>query len=156
MRAATGETELRERRLLLAETLMASVLEGPVETNGDCGAGHPVGVSVMDSVCAYLGHPRHCPHGRAIPPGRCCRKVSRVLEPLVRPLPQLAPGDEAKIVYIVPAHPDQLVRLSNLGVVPGSTIRLRQSRPAFVLRVGETTLALDSEIAREIYVKKLD
>jgi DtxR family Mn-dependent transcriptional regulator len=154
--AAPTADELRQRRHLLAETLMASVLDGPAEGNGDCGVGRPIGESVVDSVCAYLGHPRHCPHGRSIPRGKCCRKVSRVLEPLVRPLPQLAPGDEARIVYIVPAHPEQLVRLSNLGVVPGSTIRLRQSRPAFVLRVGETTLALDSEIAREIYVKKLD
>jgi len=31
-----------------------------------------------------------------------------------------------------------------------------QKRPAFVIQLGETTLALDPEILKEIYVKKLE
>ena len=25
-----------------------------------------------DRICAFLGHPRACPHGAPIPPGACC------------------------------------------------------------------------------------
>jgi Fe2+ transport system protein FeoA len=45
-----------------------------------------------------------------------------------------------------------MTRLSNLGVVPGATVRLQQRKPAAVLRIGETTLALDLEAAGEIFV----
>jgi DtxR family Mn-dependent transcriptional regulator len=39
-------------------------------------------------------------------------------------------------------------------VVPGATVRLQQSSPAAVIRIGETTLAVDPAIAGEIYVKR--
>jgi DtxR family Mn-dependent transcriptional regulator len=41
-------------------------------------------------------------------------------------------------------------------VIPGSEIRLHQRSPSFVIEVGETTVALDPEIAREIYVKPVE
>jgi DtxR family Mn-dependent transcriptional regulator len=47
-------------------------------------------------------------------------------------------------------------RLAALGVVPGSELRLHQRAPAFVIEVGETTIALDPEIAGEVYVKRLE
>ena len=43
----------------------------------------------------------------------------------------------------------------NLGIVPGARVRVRQKAPAFVLALGETTLAVDPAIAGEIYVKKV-
>jgi hypothetical protein len=39
--------------------------------------------------------------------------------------------------------------------VPGAHVHLRQKSPAFVLALGETTLAVDPAIAGEIYVKKV-
>jgi DtxR family Mn-dependent transcriptional regulator len=59
------------------------------------------------------------------------------------------------VVYIAPREPARLIRLSNLGVVPGATVRLQQRSPAAVLRVGETTLAVDADVAGEIYVKRV-
>jgi DtxR family Mn-dependent transcriptional regulator len=115
---------------------------------------HVLSADVTDSVCAFLGHPKLCPHGKSIPAGSCCRSFSNAVEPLVQPLDRLAVGDSARIAYIVPKDPDRLVRLSDLGVIPGATIRLRQKRPAVVIGIGETTLALDREIAEELYVKK--
>ena len=53
--------------------------------------------------------------------------------PLVQPLDRLAVGDLARIAYIVPRDAERLVRLSDLGVIPGATIRLRQKRPAISL-----------------------
>ncbi|HEX7622509.1 MAG TPA: FeoA family protein [Anaeromyxobacteraceae bacterium] len=47
-------------------------------------------------------------------------------------------------------------RLAALGVIPGSEIRLRQRAPSYVIEVGETTIALDPEIAQEIFVMPVD
>jgi DtxR family Mn-dependent transcriptional regulator len=117
---------------------------------------HVLSSSVTDSVCSFLGHPKFCPHGKPIPAGECCRSFSNAVEPLVQPLGQLAVGRLARIVYMVPSDPARLVKLSDLGLVPGTRIRLQQRRPATVVAIGETTLALDREIVSEIYVKKVD
>jgi DtxR family Mn-dependent transcriptional regulator len=45
-----------------------------------------------------------------------------------------------------------MVKLSSLGVLPGAIVELQQKVPAAVIRVGETTVALDGEIAAEIFV----
>jgi Fe2+ transport system protein FeoA len=44
--------------------------------------------------------------------------------------------------------------LAVFGLVPESEITLIQSRPACVVRIGQTELALDPEIAREILVRR--
>ena len=149
--------ERQVRRHRLAEMLFTTVLEVGDEQAVDrtaCVIEHVLDANLTDSVCAFIGHPRLCPHGKAIPPGPCCRSLSRPSEPLVQPLQRLAPGDSGRIVHIVPRDPRLLIRLSSLGVVPGATVRLQQKSPAVVLRVGETTLALEPGFADEIYVKR--
>lgn len=146
------------RRHRLAESLFSSVIDvrddHAVESTA-CVMEHVLSPSVTDSVCSFLGHPKFCPHGKPIPAGNCCRSFSNAVEPLVQPLDQLAVGRSARIVYIVPRDPGRLVKLSDLGLVPGVAVRLQQKRPATVVAVGETTLALDRDIVSEIYVKKL-
>ena len=44
-------------------------------------------------------------------------------------------------------------RLAVFGLVPGTEVTLLQRRPACVIQVGETELALDREIARRILVR---
>jgi DtxR family Mn-dependent transcriptional regulator len=147
------------RRHRLAEFLFSSVLDigddHAVESTA-CVMEHVLSPSVTESVCSFLGHPKFCPHGKPIPAGNCCRSFSNAVEPLVQPLAQLAVGRSARIVYIVPRDPARLVKLSDLGLVPGTEIRLQQKRPATVIAVGEMTLAIDRDIVAEIYVKKLD
>lgn len=43
-------------------------------------------------------------------------------------------------------------RLASLGLVAGCELVLRQRHPAFVLDIGETTLAVDHDLARTIHV----
>jgi DtxR family Mn-dependent transcriptional regulator len=38
---------------------------------------HILSPAVTDSICAFLGHPRLCPHGRPIPRGACCSAAPR-------------------------------------------------------------------------------
>lgn len=146
------------RRHRLAEALFTTVLEvhdDEAVNQTACVMEHVLSGGIADSICAFLGHPVICPHGKPIPPGACCGSFTRTIAPLVQPLDQLAVGEEGRVVFISPRVPERMTRLSNLGVVPGAIVRLQQRRPAAVLRVGETTLALDSEAAGEIYVKKV-
>ena len=145
------------RRHRLAEVLFTTVLEvadDAAVNRTACVIEHVLDAAMTDSVCAFLGHPQRCPHGKAIPAGACCRSFSRPLEPLVQPLEKLAPGESGRIVHIVPRQPGRLVRLASLGVVPGARVHLQQTWPAVVIRIGETTLALESEVASEIFVKR--
>jgi DtxR family Mn-dependent transcriptional regulator len=146
------------RRHRLAEVLFTTVLEVRDEDAVDrtaCVMEHVLGAGLADAICSFLGHPRACPHGKPIPQGPCCRELSQTIEPLVQPLDRLPAGTEGRIVYIVPRERDRLARLTNLGIVPGARVRVQQKLPAFVLALGETTLAVDPAIAAEIYVKKV-
>ena len=58
------------RRARLAETLLARTLDRPVSQ--ECGKAAPVAAGFEDQVCAFLGHPKLCPHGRPIAPAGCC------------------------------------------------------------------------------------
>ena len=156
---AGGELAARQvRRHRLAESLFTTVLEMKDDASVNrtaCVIEHVLDAGMTDSICTFLGHPQVCPHGKPIPQGPCCRSLTRTLEPLVQPLDRLPVGEEARVVYIAPREPARLVRLSNLGVVPGAILRLQQRSPAAVLRVGETTLAVEPEVAGEIYVKRV-
>lgn len=152
---ALAERQVRRHRL--AEALFTTVLEvrdDAAVNRTACVMEHVLDAGLTDSICAFLGHPKACPHGKSIPPGDCCRSLTRTIEPLVQPLLQLPVGQAARIVYIVARDPDRLVKLSNLGLTPGAIVRLRQASPSAVLTIGETTLAIDPEIAGEIYVRK--
>jgi DtxR family Mn-dependent transcriptional regulator len=116
---------------------------------------HVLGAGLADAICSFLGHPKACPHGKPIPAGPCCHELSQTIEPLVQPLDRLPAGTDGRIVYIVPRERERLARLTNMGIVPGARIRVQQKVPAFVLALGETTLAVDPAIAGEIYVKKI-
>jgi len=63
-------------------------------------------------------------------------------------------GETGRIVFIIPSSHSRLDRLGSLGIVPGSIIRLHQKQPSFVIEIGETTLAVDYDITKEIYVRK--
>lgn len=51
---------------------------------------------------------------------------------------------------------DRLSKLAAFGIVEGSEVKVRQRRPALIVEVGETTLALDDEVARAVLVTLLD
>jgi DtxR family Mn-dependent transcriptional regulator len=71
------------------------------------------------------------------------------------PLDELRPGQEGRVAYIETVDGRRLEQLSGLGIVPDAVLRLLQKRPAPVVQVGETEVAIDFDIARQIYVKPL-
>lgn len=154
-----GEEKAREiiRRHRLTERLLSEIFEmseEEVELEA-CKLEHILSPSVTDSVCTFLGHPPTCIHGKPIPRGVCCAKFKKEMPPLVIPLEELGLGEEGRIVFIAPRSHQRLHRLSALGIVPGSILRMHQRHPSYVLQIGETTLALDGEVIKDIYVKRI-
>jgi DtxR family Mn-dependent transcriptional regulator len=96
-----------------------------------------------------------CPHGKKIPPGRCCKASRRQVMPIVIPLTELPVSSDAKIVFITTPHHRRFGRLVNLGVVPGGKITLLQKKPSYLMKIGSTEVAIDSDIASEIYVRRI-
>jgi putative ABC transport system ATP-binding protein len=64
------------RRHRLAERLFTDSLsmdsESEIEQQA-CKFEHILSPEATDKICAFLGHPRTCPHGAPIPPGPCCQ-----------------------------------------------------------------------------------
>lgn len=63
-------------------------------------------------------------------------------------------GEAYQIVFITSHNTLRLNRLSVLGILPGGEIRIHQKKLAYVVRTGETDVALDTEAARGIFVKR--
>lgn len=145
------------RRYRLAECLLSEVLllEEDQYEKSACEFEHILSPEVTDSVCSLLGHPPVCPHGRPIPRGSCCSKYGEDVKPLVVRLTDLGPGEVAKVVFMSSDKTKHLDRLSAMGLMPGTMLKLHQRRPSYILDLGETQLAIDGEIARDIFVKKM-
>jgi DtxR family Mn-dependent transcriptional regulator len=144
------------RRHRLAEVLLNNLfdLDNNQMESTACKFEHILTEAVTESVCTFLGHPPVCPHGRPIPREECCDKIRTEIKPLVTRLSDAVLSEEIRIVFITPKSRKRLEKLSALGIVPGSRIRLLQRNPSFVMEIGETTVAVDKEITDEIYVKR--
>jgi DtxR family Mn-dependent transcriptional regulator len=154
----TGRVQAREiiRRHRLAERVVMDVLGVDIQEAEDnaCEFEHSLAAGVTDSICTLLGHPNRCPHGRDIPEGRCCEQARADVKPLVLPLTALEVGGVGRIAYISARNFPRLQKLSAFGISPGVTIRLFQKSPSVVVQCEETQIALESEIARDIYVRQ--
>lgn len=143
------------RRHRLAEILFTQVLDVDAHDaeKSACEFEHILAERVVDRVCTFLGHPPNCPHGHPIPPGSCCQVYSKKVEPLITRLIDLPLGASGSVVFIAPRSVSRLNRLAAFGVVPGSNIRLVERKPSVVLACGHTSIAVEDEIGREIYVR---
>jgi len=154
-----GESKARDiiRRSRLAERLLMDVLEvGRREVDSSaCAFEHILSKEVEESICTLLGHPRECPHGLSIPTGACCEKAKGLIESIVIPLTRLKIAETGKIVYVLTREHPQLHRLMSFGIVPGARIKLHQIKPLVIIQIEETQVALEEEIAKEIFVKKI-
>jgi len=143
------------RRHRLAERLLYDVLEVKEDAmdSSACDFEHFLSEEVTTSICTLLGHPVTCPHGKPIPSGDCCEKTNKEIKPVVMPLTELRSGDNARISYIVTKYHGRLDRLSSMGLLPGTQIHLHQKQPTYVIQMGQTQIALDYTVARDIYVR---
>lgn len=143
------------RRHRLAERLLVDILATKIDTAEDfaCSFEHSIYAGIEENVCTLLGHPTTCPHGKPIPPGRCCQRALDIATPLIAPLSRLRPGQQGTIAYIRTHDDRRLKKLIATGTIPGSPIQLIQNSPSYVFQVGQTQFAVDEEMAKEIYVR---
>lgn len=154
-----GRDRAREiiRRHRLTEALLTEILdmEEPQAESDACRFEHILSPEATESICTLLGHPPICPHGKPIPRGECCDRLKKEMTPMVTPLVELRPGETGRIVFITPKSHAILDRLASLGIVPGSSIKLHQKKPTCVVKIAETDIAIDSNVAKEIFVKRV-
>lgn len=146
------------RRHRLAERLLADVL-GMGEQLMDekaCVFEHILDRGLDENICILLGHPKVCPHGKAIPPGDCCRRQQKQGQRVVFPLSQMNPGQSGKVAYIHAPEVDRLQKLTAMGILPGAPILLEQNFPSYVFNVRETQFAVDEEIAGSIFIRLVE
>ena len=144
------------RRHRLAERLMMDVLNIRGETGEDkaCQFEHLLNEGVDAKVCTMLNHPATCPHGKPIPPGECCDEARKKGDLGVVPLTELKSGEEGEIAYIQTEDDKKMQKLMAMGVLPGNRIVLIQSFPSYIFRVGFSEFAIDTAMAREIFVRR--
>jgi DtxR family Mn-dependent transcriptional regulator len=144
------------RRHRLAERLFRDVLDVAEEhaESSACEFEHLLSPEAANSICILLGHPTVCPHSKPIPSGECCEQGLEEGRTLVMPATHLRPGEEATVSYLGSRAGDRLDRLAALGIFPRATISLVQLRPSPIIRVGETQLALDKGVLKEVYVRR--
>jgi DtxR family Mn-dependent transcriptional regulator len=145
------------RRHRLTESLLTYVLGLPEEKADAiaCDMEHTLPPEMERSICTLLGHPPFSPAGKPIPPGEdCLQKLSSIDAAIVN-LCDLVPGEEGRIAYIRPKNHTRLHRLSAFGIVPGVTVKLHQTYPAFCIKFEETELAIDPDVAEDIFVSKI-
>jgi DtxR family Mn-dependent transcriptional regulator len=145
------------RRHRLAERLMMDVLNLRDETGQQkvCQFEHLLTEGVDTKICTMLNHPTTCPHGKPIPPGECCLEARRNGDLGVVPLTECKSGQEGEIAYIQTDDSKKMQKLMAMGVLPGNRILLTQAFPSYIFKVGFSEFAIDTALAREIFVRKL-
>jgi len=149
-----GKNTIRRHRL--AERLMMDVLNirGEDGDNRACQFEHLLNEGVDTKVCTMLNHPTTCPHGKPIPPGACCVEARAQGDLGIVPLTEFKSGQEGEIAYIQTEDNKKMQKLMAMGVLPGNRIVLVQAFPSYIFRVGYSEFAIDTNLAREIFVRK--
>ena len=142
------------RRHRLAERLICDALGADVDESeaAACEYEHVLAEGITNSICTLLGHPRYCPHNKPIPEGECCRQARDEVKPIVLSCDQMQIGESARVAYFCTREHSRLVKLSALGISPGIPLKLIQKWPAYVVQCEETEIALEPEVAKNIYV----
>jgi DtxR family Mn-dependent transcriptional regulator len=117
-----------------------------------CQVEHTLQPELVDGICTLLGHPTHCPDGQPIPRGPCCEADSKNARSVLHKLTWCEKGQQVQVRYIQPRRPDRLQRLIAFGVVPGAILTVEQTRPVFTIRLERSLLALEHDVAEDIYV----
>ncbi|RME32981.1 MAG: transcriptional regulator [Deltaproteobacteria bacterium] len=151
------EARMTVRRHRLAERLMMDVLDLKGE-DGDaraCEFEHLLHRGVDTKLCTLLNHPTTCPHGKPIPPGACCEEARREGATGVVALTELKPGEKGEIAYLSTGNEKKMQKLMSMGVLPGNEIVLSRTFPSYVFKVGYSEFAVDVDLAREIFIRRL-
>ncbi|MDR1996916.1 MAG: ferrous iron transport protein A [Candidatus Margulisbacteria bacterium] len=105
---------------------------------------------LLERYCALIGHG----YSHKIPPGECCLQARKHNAETVLPLNRLPVGVAAQVLYVQTLQRPELLKLYDLGIHPGKTIRLQQLYPAYIAATEQGRLALDNALAKFIFVQR--
>jgi len=151
-----GEARMTVRRHRLAERLMMDILDykGAQGDAKACEFEHLLRHGVDTKLCTLLNHPTTCPHGKPIPVGECCREARSQGSVGVVALTELKAGEAGEIAYLSTNDEKKMQKLMSMGVLPGSELLITRTFPSYIFKVGHSEFAVDTELAREIFVRK--
>ncbi len=144
------------RRHRLSERLLMDVfdIKKDIINEVSCKFEHLLHQGLEDRVCTLLGHPKICPHGKSIPPGKCCKEnKNKAAWKIISSLDQLDVNDKGQIAYLQARDKDQMQKLISIGALPGVSIVLKQKFPSYVFQIGESQFAVDKQLAQSVYVR---
>ncbi len=152
-----SEARMTVRRHRLAERLMMDILDIKGEAGDEraCEFEHLLHHGVDTKICTLLNHPTTCPHGRPIPPGTCCEQARQEGDVGVVALTELKAGERGEIAYLSATDVSKMQKLMSMGVLPGSDLQVTRTFPSYIFKVGHSEFAVDAELAREIFIRKV-
>jgi DtxR family Mn-dependent transcriptional regulator len=150
------EAMMTVRRHRLAERLLMDILDlkGKKGNAKACEFEHLLHHGVDTKICTLLNHPTTCPHGKPIPPGKCCEEAKATGAVGVVALTEFKAGEKGEIAYLATGDHKKMQKLMSMGVLPGNQLTLKRTFPSYIFRVGNSEFAVDDELAREIFVRK--
>lgn len=156
-REGRAEARMTVRRHRLAERLMMDILDikGRSGDERACEFEHLLHHGVDTKICTLLNHPTTCPHGKPIPPGSCCEQARQDGDVGVVALTELKAGERGEIAYLSTTDAGKMQKLMSMGVLPGSDLVVTRTFPTYIFKVGHSEFAVDDELAREIFVRKV-
>lgn len=104
---------------------------------------------ILEKYCTLIGHAH-----KGIPAGECCNRAKLQTSEQVIPLSLLPINTSSVIMYIKTATKTSMLKLFELGLYPGKTIRIHQLYPTYIVLLDQEEIALDQETATAIFVKK--
>lgn len=142
------------RRHRLAERLLCDVLNVKADEMEEdaCRFEHVLKRDVEEKVCALLGHPATCPHGKPIPEGACCERHRADTIRRVSALCDGEVGCPGFVAYLSARDEEEVRKLMAMGILPGVAVRLLRRFPSYVFQVGYSQFAVDRELAEKIFV----
>jgi Fe2+ transport system protein FeoA len=84
---------------------------------------------------------------------RWVRRAPKAVDGDVVCVADMPVGSSAPVAFIRATSAARLSKLASFGIVAGSDIHLVAKRPAVVLACGSSSIAIEDEVARELYVR---
>jgi len=103
---------------------------------------------LLERFCVLIGHV----HGKG-PKGECCVIAEKTNFEKIVPLYKLSVNNTAVITYIKNEKGAMSARLQSMGVTPGARVTLKQIFPAYMLELEEGVIAIERDLARNVFVK---
>lgn len=152
-----GREEARDcaRRHRLAERMFVDLFDIKKKQvhEPSCKFEHILHKGLDETVCTLLGHPKTCPHGKAIPEGVCCRQAKKIPQKLIMSLIDLPLNKKAKVSYLQTLDRGILQKIMAIGALPNTDIILIHKFPSYVMQIGKSQFAIDKELASHIYAR---